>query len=116
MKKALFILIIITLVVVVFVAFGPVIANRHDNLTSELEVETIRRGTLSAFVEANGVVQSNQSALLLWKIPGEVREVNVESGDQVSAGDILATLDTTSLPTYIIIAQTDLLNNNVNWQ
>ena len=100
MKKALIILTLITLVALGFVGFGLAMGERQANQFAEYETEQIERETLFTIVEANGVVQSNQSALLVWKIPGEVETVFVESGSEVSKGDILASLDPASLPTY----------------
>lgn len=111
MKKALIILTLITLVALGFVGFGLAMGEQQANQFAEYETEQIERETLFTIVEANGVVQSNQSALLVWKIPGEVETVFVESGSEVSKGDILASLDPASLPTYIIAAQAELVTS-----
>jgi len=109
MKKALIILTVITLIALGVVAVGLVMGVRQASQLGGYETEQIERETLFTVVEANGVVQSNQSAILLWKIPGEVETVYVESGMEVSKGDILASLDTASLPAYFIAAQADLV-------
>jgi HlyD family secretion protein len=110
MKKAIIILIIISLVAIVFVAFGLILVEGQASLISSYETELIERGTLTTVVEANGIVQSNQSALLFWKVSGEVGSVLVKTGDRVSEGDILATLETESLPAYIVAAKAEQIS------
>ena len=70
MKKV--ILLIIPLVLLGVLALVSAMGIRP---ASELEMETLQRGTLSTVIDVDGVVQSNQSALLLWKISGEIDQV-----------------------------------------
>ena len=70
----------------------------------------LARGDLTATIGATGSVRANQSADLLWLTTGTVDKVNVEVGDQVNKGDILADLLQTSLPQNVILAQTDLVS------
>jgi HlyD family secretion protein len=111
MKKALLILTVITLVALGVVGIGLAMGEQQADKLAGYETEQVQRETLFTIIEANGVVQSNQSALLLWKTSGEVETVFVESGAEVSKGDILASLDTASLPTYIIAAQAELVTS-----
>ena len=67
-------------------------------------------GELTATVGATGVVRSNQTTTLRWQTYGTVEEVNAEVGDQVKKGDILATLEKTSLPQNVIMAEAELVN------
>ena len=82
---------------------------QQATLFDSLTTEPIRRGELIAFIEADGVVRSEQSAELLWSIAGEVAEVPWQVGDVVKTGDVLAVLDETSLPQNVILAQADLI-------
>jgi HlyD family secretion protein len=111
MKKALIILTFITLVAILFIAFGLVIGESQASQMGELETEPISRGTLSIVVQENGLLKSNQSAILYWKIPGEIKDVYVATGDQISTDDPLASLDPTTLQSYIISAQADLIKS-----
>jgi multidrug efflux pump subunit AcrA (membrane-fusion protein) len=61
-------------------------------------------------VEATGSVQAEQAALLTWKTSGIVEKVNVENGDPVKTGDVLAALQLTSVPANVLSAQADLIN------
>ncbi len=74
----------------------------------ELESDTavVERGDLSNTLDdITGIVRSNQSVYLYWQISGTVDEVNVEVGDEVKKGDILATLDTSTIDSSIIEAK-----------
>ena len=77
---------------------------------SNLVTETIDRGTLITEVSATGMVRSNQSAFLFWQASGEAGDVFVQTGDTVSSGDKLASLLESSLPSYIILAQAELVS------
>jgi HlyD family secretion protein len=46
----------------------------------------------------------------LWQATGTVEVVNVEVGDTVKKDDVLATLDKTSLPQNVILAEADLVD------
>jgi HlyD family secretion protein len=69
----------------------------------------LQRGEMTVSVNANGVVHSNQTAVLPWRTTGSVSEVNVKVGEPVSAGQVLATLKQSSLPQAVILAQADLI-------
>lgn len=109
MKKNTIIFTVIILVALGTVAFILSGLGKGVDLASEFETESIKRGTLSSFVEADGIVQSNQSALLFWKTSGKIDEILVKPGDRVRAGNILASLEPMSLPSTIIAAQAELL-------
>ena len=51
----------------------------------------------SAEFRVRSELRFNTSDDLSFEIPGEVGEVNVKVGDRVSAGDVLATLDETTM-------------------
>ena len=79
------------------------------NANTTFETATAQRGQLTAVVGATGSVRAAQSATLNWQISGVVANVNVKVGDKVHKGDVLATLDPTSLPQNVILAQSDLV-------
>jgi len=111
MKKFIIFISVVLVIAVGAFFFITVQAQRGIAATLEnLETETVQRGSLSSVVGATGVVRSNQSAYLVWKVNGQVEQVFPEAGDTVSAGDTLATLADHSLPAYIILAQADLVN------
>src|SRR6266542_2944093 len=59
-------------------------------------------------VDASGSLEAQPFASLTWNTSGVVDEVYVKAGDQVSAGDVLMKLNTSSVPSSVISAQADL--------
>ncbi|MGD0613258.1 MAG: efflux RND transporter periplasmic adaptor subunit [Anaerolineales bacterium] len=86
--------------------------NNNSSGTSAYQRTTVQRGTLISTVEGTGTVASMLSANLTWLIPGQVDQVNAKIGDQVKAGDVLATLlqDSTqsTLESSLVTAQENL--------
>ena len=111
MKKTILIIsIILAILAGGFFIIRGLAARQQAELIAGLETFTIQRGNLTSTVDASGTVRSNQSAILFWEVSGEVGQVHVNPGDRVSAGDVLASLKVDSLPSYIILAQADLLS------
>ncbi|MBN2147629.1 MAG: efflux RND transporter periplasmic adaptor subunit [Anaerolineales bacterium] len=109
MKKTIFIIIAAVLVIGGFFAYRSFSqAQASRAATQDLETVEIQFGTLTATIDATGTVHSNQSATLAWQTAGSVSSVNVQVGDQVVKGDILAELEQTSLTQNVILAQADL--------
>lgn len=61
------------------------------------EAVTINRGDISATVSATGVVLPEREVNMAFPASGAIARVNVDVGQAVKAGDVLATLDTTDL-------------------
>jgi HlyD family secretion protein len=111
MKKILItITIIITIIAGAFLFINWRARQGASAVLDDLETETVRRASLSSVVGATGTLRSNQSAYLLWKVPGQVDQVMPVVGDPVAAGDTLATISETSLPASIILAKANLVN------
>jgi HlyD family secretion protein len=72
------------------------------------QTEAAAYGDLAATVGATGTVRAKQSAVLVWTTNGTVGSVNVDVGDRVSRGDVLASLDKQSLNQSVILAEADL--------
>ncbi|MEX1247867.1 MAG: efflux RND transporter periplasmic adaptor subunit [Anaerolineales bacterium] len=86
---------------------GGLGAARADSL-SGLQTAVASRGSLTATIGATGSVRPQQSATLLWGTSGKVGTVLVEVGDRVAADETIATLELSSLPQAIILANIDL--------
>jgi HlyD family secretion protein len=110
MKKKL----IYIAVVVVIVGLGAFLYFQNQakkaQADSTFQTLTVEKGELTGIVGATGTVHANQSAWLVWQTSGTVSDVNFKVGDKVRAGDILADLNTTSLPQNIILAKADLVS------
>ncbi len=68
----------------------------------------VQRGDLTATIGVTGTVRSSQTAILPWQVTGVVQTVPVKKGDLVKADQVLASLDPTSLPQQVILAQASL--------
>ncbi len=77
---------------------------------SAFQTELVRRSELTALVGATGTVRANQTAVLAWQTSGQVGEVRVEVGQQVSADEVLAELKKSTLSQSLILAEADLVN------
>ncbi|MDE1975165.1 MAG: efflux RND transporter periplasmic adaptor subunit [Patescibacteria group bacterium] len=64
---------------------------------------------LTETVTANGTVKADQEVSLAFTEQGLVKTVNIRVGDQVKKGDILASLDNSSLEAQLAGAQADVL-------
>lgn len=104
--------IIVGVVIVVIVAAVLVVAslNSQNSSTASYQTTTVQRGTLTSIVEGSGTVAAIQMANLTWQTSGQVDKVNVQAGDQVTKGDVLASLSQSSLSPTILSAQLDLAN------
>jgi HlyD family secretion protein len=99
---------VLGIVAVVLYASGNIPLSRDRS--GGIETVAIEKGPLSQSIGATGTVNSNQSATLNWKTSGLVGETYVESGDPVQAGDVLASLDGSSLSPIDILAGAELVS------
>jgi len=84
-------------------------AVRAERDLENLQTLPVTRGALSATVGATGTVRANQSAQLVFQTTGIVEDVFVALGDPVAKDAILATLESTSLPSQVLLARADLV-------
>ncbi len=77
---------------------------------ANLKTATLELGSISATISATGKVRSSQTATLNWQTSGVIENIAVQTGDAVQAGQKLTTLQQTSLPQSVILAQADLFS------
>ncbi|HTP10822.1 MAG TPA: biotin/lipoyl-binding protein, partial [Anaerolineae bacterium] len=65
----------------------------------------VRRATLASAVESSGNIAANEAAMLVFGAGGTVKIVNVEVGDHVKQGEVLAQLDTSKLEVQVARAK-----------
>jgi membrane fusion protein (multidrug efflux system) len=63
------------------------------DLLVPVEVQALRRAPMAAFYSGTAAVEADEEAEVVAKVGGEVRQILVEEGDAVSAGQLLARLD-----------------------
>ena len=105
--------IIIFLVVIVLVGAGIAFATTRAQAsasTTQTELGQVTQATLSSVVESSGSVIPKSKITLAFGTSGVVTKVNVQIGDQVKKGDVLAELDTTDLELAIAQAEQEYLN------
>ena len=85
------------------------LSNRSSS-TQSVQTSKVTLGTVSTTISGSGTVRSGQSSTINWQTSGTVASVNVQIGQQVKAGDVLATLDPTTLSSSIIEAQAELID------
>jgi len=109
MKKKIIILAIVTIIVIGGVFFTTAAA--RDGKASAENMQTVFVTTISTTdrVEATGEFDVHPYAELAWNTSGNIASIHVKGGDQVKSGDILMTLETTSVSANIITAQAQLI-------
>ncbi len=80
-------------------ATGLVITNQTVSVTT---------GTIQQTVAASGTISPASQASLNFAVSGQVTAVNVKAGQTVTAGQVLATVDTTALQADLEAAQAQL--------
>ena len=110
MKKLILVVVVIIIAVAGWFGYQEYNRRKATQAISDLQTVSATEGDLTATVGATGIVRSNQSALLIWLTSGSVDEVDGAVGDYVEAKQVLATLEKTSLPQNVIMAQADLVN------
>lgn len=97
---------VITLVVgVAVVAGGWTWMNRDDDPAAQRITATVARGTYKSTVSATGTITPRREKDLTFTSSGTVTRVAVSVGDKVRKGDLLATIDTTSLRAQLDAAE-----------
>lgn len=110
MRKWIVAVIIIIAVAAGLYFFGPFGAGAQSAAPGDFQTTSVERGDLTASIGATGVVRANQTALLAWRTSGTVGDVRVAVGEQVTADQVLANLEQTSLPQNVILAQSELVS------
>lgn len=95
------------LVLVALVAF-LVSRGVQNSSASNLEIATVRRGTLMATVSATGSISPLRQAEMAFSATGPITKLNVQQGDSVKAGQVLAQLDTRQLDLQLVQAEANL--------
>lgn len=116
MKKKAFIIsaIIIVLLAGVFAA-RPLLKRAATN--SAIQTISLAKGDLVDSVLVSGTVKSSNLAKVYSRLNAyPVKEVLVQVGDRVKAGDVLARLDTTSLESDIKQAELNVKNSQANME
>jgi RND family efflux transporter MFP subunit len=96
---------IIALACLLVVGLGACAGQAEEGQSQLVEVS---RGDLMITVSADGNLSFVRDRKLTFGITGTIAEVNVEEGDWVSQGEVLARLDTTALELAARVAEVDV--------
>jgi len=99
----------LALVIVVGGSTGAwAISRRSTATTAATQLVAATTGTMKQTVSATGTVEPQQQANLQFGQTGKVTAVDVQVGQQVTAGSTLATLDPSPLQSAVTLAQAQL--------
>lgn len=100
--------IVIPVVVVVVIALGYFLF-RPKTATVQYTTSQSENGAVIQTVDATGSISSAEDINLNFRSTGKLTTLKVKVGDQVKAGDILATLDTAALSSQVNNAKSALI-------
>jgi RND family efflux transporter MFP subunit len=67
--------------------------NEDEKLVIPVEVSNVSRGNISAYYANTATLEAEQEATIVARVRGIVREIYVEEGDQVKAGQVIAKIE-----------------------
>lgn len=108
----------ITLIVIIILVMAVVAIGILQSSQKEPEYTTImvERGELKQSVDATGKVESAEKIDLNFKTTGRIQEILVQAGDEVKAGQKLASLNARALESQVDDAQARLNQSLANYQ
>jgi multidrug efflux pump subunit AcrA (membrane-fusion protein) len=83
---------------------GAIVINQQASII-EVSVEAASRDSLSVTVGTSGKVEANETAEIYPPAAGTLASIDVTDGQQVKAGDLIATMDTALLDLQVAQAQ-----------
>jgi multidrug efflux pump subunit AcrA (membrane-fusion protein) len=84
------------------------IGSSSASSTAEQRTATAKRGVVQSTVSGNGSLEAAQQVELNFGASGEVTEIDVEAGDKVSKGEVLARIDSSSAQASLASAEAQL--------
>jgi len=106
-RRTLWINLGIGALIVVIIALIVASLQSREEPTNERTV-TVSRGDISATVTASGSVERSGVVELVFSSPGTVTSVDVQAGDRVVVGQVLATVDDTAALQQLAAAESTL--------
>ena len=102
---------------VAVLAGGAVVASRVNAQPAKAEIRTqpVARGSVTQTVVISGSVNASSQVKLAFKAQGKISAIYVSVGQQVTAGQAIATIDTADLQTTLTQAQQSLKSAQLNY-
>jgi HlyD family secretion protein len=98
--------IIIISIIILYLKFW---VNNQDNVTSTLRTGFVTKGNITTSVTGSGPIESSKRISLLSPGNTSVTQMNFKEGDKIKKGDLVYTLDDTSLQQDILKINSDIL-------
>ena len=114
-KCLIFIAVGLALLALVVTAVLSRITSGGSTITTQKTTQ-VERGAITETVDALGVVVAMPSASLTWQSSGIVSTYTLKVGDQVEKGDILLTLDDSSISPEILQVRSSLLEAQIAFE
>lgn len=114
-KKAKVILIVVIVVVILVALIGRAVSKMTSAVETAMnlvQVETVQKRDLSESISLTGTAAGISKTNVTSRAAAEVTAVNVQVGDQVKAGDLLCTLDSTDIEEQIATAEKTINNES----
>lgn len=92
---------------VIVLAIASVGSSSADSAAAQ-RTATVQRGVVQSTVSGNGSLEAAQQVELDFGASGEVTEIDVEAGQKVSKGDVLARIDSSSARASLASAEAQL--------
>jgi multidrug efflux pump subunit AcrA (membrane-fusion protein) len=100
--------VIVALVILVIVAVGVWVVNPMGTQAAAPVTATASTGTIVSAVDVSGAIAAGSVDELSFGASGTVQTVKVSVGQTVSAGEVLATIDTTAADAQLNVAKANL--------
>lgn len=105
----------ITLAVVIVVAAG-IYVGLHAIHKQQYTFSTVQQGNITQTVSVSGSVQAAQNVPLAFQKAGQIQEIDVQTGQQVTAGQLIAKIDTSDASAALNQAEAAAATAQANYQ
>ena len=109
-KKLVIVLVIIVAAIIVLVGVAKRKLNSVAEATNIVQLEKVDKRDLSDFISLTGTVSGETKINYSSTAATEIKTVNVQVGDVVKEGDVIATLDKDSIQKQIDVLEKSLSN------
>lgn len=89
---------------------------KPEPVTGSLITTTVKQGDVKQMITATGTVRYPEEVPLSFEQAGTVKEVYVQAGDTVTAGQVLAQMDTETLQQEVSESEANLKDAELSWQ
>lgn len=115
-KKVIGVICILLIAGAGFTIYKVKFAKKRNTVQSSVKYTTLEKTNIATSISSSGAIKSGDSTNIYSNLEYNVASINVEVGDVVKKGDVLATIDTATLEEEIAEAQQTLTANQAKNQ